>query len=135
MEHALTSFEWHDLPVESLTFAEDAIRLVVTPFCDDTQEYQTYELKLTDATTLSVSIEGDMNFKVLRELEICNFDFSIEGERLSGEVGILPANTGYWKIAFDGAIWQLNRVAEQDVASNRLPAPRGGASCHLNNQL
>lgn len=118
MAHPLRIFEWHDLPVAALTFAEDGIRLVVTPFCEDTQDYEIYELLLTEASKLKISIEGEMDFTVLKGLEVTDFDFTIREERLSGELGVLPGNAGYWKIGFSDAIWQLNRRAEQAGASD-----------------
>ena len=83
MAHPLKSFEWHDLPVASLTFSEDAICIVVTPFCEGTRDYEVYELLLTGGAKMKLSIEGEMDFKVLTDLEVSSFDFTIRENRLS----------------------------------------------------
>lgn len=118
MAHPLKIFEWHDLPLVSLTFATESIRVVVTPFCEDKQEYEWYELLLTDASKLTVAIEGEMDFKSLKNLEVAGFDFTVHDDRLTGELGILPAGGGFWRIAFTEAAWRMTKMAEQAGVSD-----------------
>jgi len=104
---SLNLFEWHDLPLESISIKNDSIVLSVSPFNEQTQEYDNYKLKLLSFSSLELSIESVLDFNVLCNMEISSFNHTLAGTLLSGTIGILPANSGFWTISFKDAQWSL----------------------------
>lgn len=80
---------------------------MVTPFNEEVREYDRFELHLFDFETLTLSLGGEITFSTLSDLEIANFSYTEDEELLSGEIGLLPGNQGYWKVAFSKAKWRL----------------------------
>jgi len=99
---------WHDLPLESFSIQMESVKFLITPFDDKNDCYLKYEFVLTNFSNISFSINSEANLKFLSELEIFNFDYTLLDEnKLSGKIGILPGNSGYWEVAFENATWQL----------------------------
>lgn len=116
MNSSLESFEWHDLPIESFSFSQTGISLVVTPYNEVSGSYDCYHFKIEDATSLKLDIQGDLSSKGLSALEISSFDRVILADgRLDGSIGILPGNAGYWSVTFRNAAWSLLKQFQDDV--------------------
>jgi hypothetical protein len=107
----IAEIEWHDLPIKSISFADDGFELVVTPWSEARDDYDCYKLKLTKFERLSVDIKSVLTCQDITSLEVSKFDYKIDNDLLTGEFGILPANTGYWTISFSNAIWDFSENA------------------------
>ena len=104
---SLNLFEWHDLPLKSISIKSDSIELSVSPFNEQTQEYDNYRLKLLSFSSLELDIESVLDLNVLRNMEISSFKHTLIGTLLSGTISILPANSGFWTMSFKDAQWIL----------------------------
>jgi hypothetical protein len=110
---SLESITWHDLPLESISISCHGLELLVTPFCEATQSYLSCRLILTKADSLSVNLSGEPMPNGLSQLEISGFTYthsSDDSGRVSGQIGILAGNAGYWEFAFVNAHWQLDEA-------------------------
>ena len=104
----LEDFEWHDLPVDSLTIQTAGLKLVTTPYNDARQSYDLAVLTLGDCTELDIAIDGRLDPKDLNELEVKSLDCVHQQDgTLSGTLGILPGSAGFWTIKFTNATWSL----------------------------
>ena len=103
----ITDIEWHDLPLEAISINSDSISLLVTPYNEETKNYDVFSLVLSSFSTISFSIEGQLEQSALQEMEIASFEHIESLGKLSGSIGILPANAGYWSITFKDASWVL----------------------------
>lgn len=111
MNQLLNLFEWHDLPVKSLTLSERGVSLVVAPFDDVSDSYDFYHLKIEDAASFLFDITGDLSPMDLISLEIFTFDYeTLADGRLDGSIGILPGNAGYWSFTFRNAAWSIAKL-------------------------
>jgi len=99
----INDIEWHDLPVDSISINETYVCIVVTPYDESTKLYKRLELKLSDFTSMSVSLGDKFTSFALKDLEVSSFNYTHEGDRISGEIGILPGNEGFWTIKFEQA--------------------------------
>ena len=108
---SLDSIEWHDLPVDAISITESGLSLIVTPYDDVTNSYSSRTLRITEAESLELTINGSLSPKDLGELEVFSFDYeSSSPGRISGTFGILPGNAGFWKLSFRNAAWSLADV-------------------------
>ena len=105
--HPLSSIEWHDLPVLSIRIGEAGLSLVVAPYNDATTSYDQRVLSLTEADSVSLKIEGTLTAKDLSSLEVASFDYSMQAERITGKLGLLPGKAGFWELSFVNARWDL----------------------------
>lgn len=104
----LEEIEWHDLPLTALRIGEHSLELLVTPFDDAQGQYLEELLTLSDAEEVRLEISAVMTPLDFQDMEVATFDWSLETDgRLSGTIGILPANRGYWTISFTRALWTL----------------------------
>jgi hypothetical protein len=101
-------FEWHDLPVDSITIMERGVMVDVQPFNDDADGYEHATLLLLDANAIEFDVQGKLSPKDLADLEIKDFDVveSAPG-RITGSLGILCGDAGYWTVRITNALWQL----------------------------
>lgn len=107
----LTSIEWHDLPVATLSITERGIELVVTPWNKSTDYYDRYALQITDPEKLQLNVDGALSTKDFGDLEVSKFGYTFSpAERMSGTIGILAGNAGYWTISFVSAVWSFETV-------------------------
>jgi hypothetical protein len=107
----LTSIEWHDLPVATLSVTERGIELVVTPWIESAGAYARYALRITDPENLELTVNGGLSAEDFGDLEVSKFAYTFSPtERMSGTIGILPGGAGYWTISFVNAIWSLETV-------------------------
>jgi len=104
----LSSIMWHDLPLDQISIKSDSFELVITPFNELTKEYDVYTFKLFSFLSLSLSIESQLDLAMLKEMEITSFEYTLKNGKLSGTIGILPANAGFWSISFEDARWSIN---------------------------
>ena len=104
----LDSIEWHDLPLESIRIGHDSIELTISVFDETTQEYLIHQLKLVEFTALELSIKSKLTIDDLLSMEVSKFDYLLKGSSLSGTIGILPKNAGFWTIEFENALWDLS---------------------------
>ncbi|USD66850.1 hypothetical protein [Vibrio sp. SCSIO 43136] len=95
------------MSLEVISIGQFGVRLIVVPYDNEHQEYQKVELQLFDYESLSLSMGGEITSSTLSNLEITDFTYTIEDGLLSGEIGILPENAGYWSIKFSNAKWKL----------------------------
>ena len=111
----LEDLEWHDLPVTSLCFRAEDVSLDVTPFDESTGAYSRYRLTLSEASALTVSMEGRLSADDRQRLEVARFEYSPAGDgRISGTLGLLPGSAGYWELAFEDARWALELRPPRD---------------------
>jgi hypothetical protein len=109
MTSLLDTLEWHDLPVTALSITEQGISLTVTPFDEATQAYVSTVLRIEDAATISLSLAGSLSGRDLAALEVSSLSYaSTAGDRISGQIGLLPGGAGFWEISFTGAKWSLS---------------------------
>jgi len=104
----INDIEWHDLPVDSISINETCVCIIVTPYDESTKLYKRLELKLSDFTSMSVSLGDKFSSFALRDLEVSSFNYTQEGDRITGEIGILPGNEGFWTIKFEQAKCDLH---------------------------
>ena len=104
----IQEIEWHDLPLSALRISEHSVDLLVTPFDDAQHAYSEVLLTLSDADEIVLEISGVMTSHDFEGMDVTAFDWSLEKDgRISGTIGILPANRGYWTISFKRAVWHL----------------------------
>ena len=104
----LKEVEWHDLPIESISINIDSIEIVITPFNENSQKYDSLTLKLFSFDNIELSIAAELATSDLNNLEISSFEYTINNGLLTGNLGILPANKGFWSISFTHANWCIN---------------------------
>ena len=114
MNHPLRNagFEWHDLPVERVSFSGAGIELTLRPFDEGSQSFDGYVLQLTDVESISFNLSGRLTSSDLEGLEISTFTFDDAGpDRISGKLGFIPGSpsVGYWELNFSGARWCLSK--------------------------
>ena len=63
LDALLTSIEWHDLPVATLSITERGIELVVTPWMESAGAYARYALRITDPENLQLNVNGAFSAK------------------------------------------------------------------------
>lgn len=103
----LNEIEWHDLPISELSIGTDVIRLVVTPYDDENDCYKAFTLTLSEFSNIDLKIAGKHNPKSLLGLEITSFNYKVSEGKVSGEIGIIPGESGYWSIKVEDAKWSL----------------------------
>ena len=111
LDALLTSIEWHDLPVATLSITERGIELVVTPWMESAGAYARYALRITDPENLQLNVNGAFSAKDFGGLEVSKFGYTFSPtELMSGTIGILPGDAGYWTISFVNALWLFDTV-------------------------
>ncbi len=55
---------------------------------------------------MTVSL-GEFDSRSLKRLEVADFSFKDSGVTISGEIGILPGDNGYWTISFEDAFYEF----------------------------
>ena len=104
----LSIFEWHDLPLRSLAIREDGVSFTVSHWAEAEQRYESYILRLFSFDELQVAVDSVLSPADLKDMEVATFDYKrSEDGRLTGEIGILPANRGYWRITFKRASYEF----------------------------
>ena len=116
----LNKFEWHDLPLSALTITESGVELIVTPYSEDSADYERYRLVLGNASVVRFDVQGSLRSKGFQELAVSYFRFDDVGDsRLSGELGILPSSgVGFWTVVFENARWQFSQLPAEDAAAH-----------------
>ena len=113
-------FEWHDLPVDRITIMERGVMLDVRPFNDDADRYEQATLSLLDADAIEFDVRGKLSLKDLGNLEITDFDVEEPTPgRITGSLGMLCGDAGYWTVGITNALWQL----EPPSHLTRQPVP------------
>ena len=112
-------FEWHDLPVGRISVIEKGVTIDALPHNDAAARYDHATLSLLDADLISFDIQGALSLKDLGNLQIMDFDVveSAPG-RITGTLGILCGDAGYWKIQVTNAVWQ---VTQHGPAATQFP--------------
>ena len=109
----IKTINWHDLPISSLSIQpaggcfDASLIISVTPFDEEKDEYINARLTLSNFHSLNLDIVGTSSAKDIACMEVATFDYLQENSLLSGEIGILPGDGGYWKIKFTKAEWSL----------------------------
>ena len=107
----LDSIEWHDRPVAALSVTGSGVELLVTPWVEAAGAYARYALRITEAEKLGVNLTGALSAQDLNALEVSTLDYALSSTgRISGTIGILPGEAGYWTISFRNAIWSFEAV-------------------------
>ncbi|WP_221795203.1 hypothetical protein [Oceanobacter mangrovi] len=102
-------FVWHDLPVQEITFSAIGLKLVVTPYNENAEEYDKYCLELEG--NFVYSLQGSFTSDSLEQLEVATLNYDLlENGTISGKLGLLPGDDGYWTISFQSAMWKLYQV-------------------------
>ena len=105
---ALEHIQWHDLPVDGISFGVDGVRMVVTPYEESAGAYAAVCLSLSSVEGLSISVVGTLSADDLSGLEVVSFEFRhVEPGQISGSIEILPGQAGLWRISFTRATWEL----------------------------
>ena len=113
-------FEWHDLPVDRITITERGVTVDVRPFNDDADRYEQATLSLLGADAIEFDVGGKLSLKDLGNFEITDFDVEeLAPGRITGSLGILCGNAGYWTVRITNALWQL----EPPSHLTRQPVP------------
>ena len=112
-------FEWHDLTVERIAITEKGVVVDVLPYNNDAGRYDHATLSLHDADAIEFDVQGKLSLKDLESLEIKDFDIvnSTPG-RITGSLGILCGEAGYWTIQVTNAIWH---VEQRDPVVDQSP--------------
>lgn len=114
--HALTKFEWHDLPVSMLCISKSGIDLVVTPYNEALAQYDRFRLTLRGATSVRLDVQGDLSARDLSDVEVSSFNYRVgDDRRLTGKLGLLPGSAGFWTVAFENARWELEQLPSDDA--------------------
>src|SRR4051812_10986593 len=90
----LSKFDGHDLPLEKVKFTNSGVELVVTPYNEAAKVYERFRLVIDEAAELRVDVQGRLSSKDFASLEVARFDFRAAGDRLNGELGIVPGSAG-----------------------------------------
>jgi hypothetical protein len=107
----LEQIEWHDLPISKIELNETGIEIIVTPYNEDEQDYEYFALKVSGYSTVKLSVEGILNIDDQKNLEISSFEYQLDELNLvSGVIGILPGNAGFWTIDFTKATCRLEQI-------------------------
>ncbi len=104
----LDRIEWHDLPLVALTVTAVGVQLVVSVYDETAGAYVGRGLRLTHPKQLSFQIAGQVLEADLANLEVSTFSYTLSPEGLlTGKIGILVSNAGFWEISVTDAQWQL----------------------------
>jgi hypothetical protein len=104
----LSSIEWHDLPVSGIRIEESGLSLAVTPYNALVGVYDTRILRITDAEHVDIRMTGTLTAEDFRSMEVSTFDYSVgPSGRITGTLGLLPGEAGYWALSFTNAQWEL----------------------------
>lgn len=104
----LSSIEWHDLPVSAIRIEESSLSLVVTPYNALADAYDTRILRITDAEHFGIRMTGTLGTEDLQSMEVSTFDYSVGlSGRITGTLGLLPGQAGFWELSFTNARWEL----------------------------
>ena len=107
----LDSIEWHDLPLASLSLSDRGVALVVTPWLEATDTYARYSLQIADAESIKLDVTGALSPIDFTNLELSKFEYTVGlNDRITGTIGILPGEAGYWAISFANATWSFEAV-------------------------
>lgn len=105
---SLSSIEWHDLPASGICVGEGGVALTVTPYCEATGSYGLYVLRITDAEAISIKMDCSLSPTDLSSLEVSAFNYTVEpAGRITGTLGLLPGQGGFWELSFTRALWEL----------------------------
>jgi hypothetical protein len=104
----LSFIDWHDLPVSEIRISESGISLFVTPYNEASGAYEFRVLRISDAETLSINVTGSLHANDLSNLEVHSFDYAVAPSgRITGTLGLLPGQAGFWELSFTNAKWEL----------------------------
>ena len=104
----LDRIEWHDLPLVAVTVTAVGAQLVFSVYNEATHTHVGYGLRLSHAASLSFAIAGEVSQADLANLEISTFSYTLSPEGLlTGTIGILVGNAGFWEISTTDARWEL----------------------------
>ena len=116
LEHAATHplhrlpFEWHDLPVGRISVVGKGVVIDALPYNDEAGRYDHATLPLLEAEAFAFDIQGEVSSRVLDQLEITDFDFSVSSPgRITGTLGLLSGSDVYWTIGFTNAAWSVEQ--------------------------
>ncbi len=110
--YELEQFEWHDLPLSAFSIKENSINFIVTPYEEKINDYLKFELILSKFTNVSFDIQSKCSLGTLSDLEITAFSYTIQEQKVTGQIDIISSNKAYWTIKFKSATWQLNQLIE-----------------------
>ncbi len=110
--YELEQFEWHDLQLSAFSIKENSINFTVTPYEEKINDYLKFELILSEFTNVSFDIQSKCSLETLSDLEITAFSFTIQEQKITGQIDIISSNKAYWIIKFENATWQLNQLIE-----------------------
>lgn len=107
----LDRIEWHDLPLVALTVTAVGVQLVVSVYDEATQSYVGQALCLSHARSLSFRMAGQVSQTDLANLEISTFSYALSPDGLlTGTIGIIVGNAGFWEISATDAQWELAKA-------------------------
>ncbi|GLT19848.1 hypothetical protein GCM10007938_36310 [Vibrio zhanjiangensis] len=107
---SLSEFEWHDLSVEEVMFSSKGLKLTLCPFNESSKEYESYRLELDGE--LDYCMENSFSSTSLNCLEITTLDYrESKNGKISGVLGFLPGDDGYWEIRFNNVAWLLTKLS------------------------
>ena len=108
MTITLASIEWHDLSASEIRIAEEGFSLIVNPYDEASESFKTLVLKISDARTLDLKIVGTLSVEDLCSMEVSTFSYSVASTgRITGTLGLLPGQSGFWEVSFADALWEL----------------------------
>jgi hypothetical protein len=108
-------FEWHDLCVSSIEIGQETLTIVLAPFNEEKQAYDSVSFVLSSYQSLCFDINGEFSSSQLQGLEISSLILTKSSEDLiSGALYFIPfsPSSGCWKISFSNANWKTTSHLE-----------------------
>ncbi|OEG72766.1 hypothetical protein BEL05_10865 [Shewanella colwelliana] len=104
----LTDIVWHDLPLDGISIKTDSLDLMISPYNESTKQYDELIFKLYSFASMALSLDAQLDISNLKDMEISSFEYSQNKNTLSGTIGILPGNAGFWSVSFKDAQWSIH---------------------------
>ena len=89
--------DWHDAPLEAFRLGQEGLALEALLWNEELDHYDCWLIRFDAFEKIEVKVEGTLNLKELDDLEIFTMDVEPdENGHVTGEIEILPSNTGWW---------------------------------------
>lgn len=107
----LDSIEWRGLLVSAFCISQNGLSLTVAPCFDSHGSAGIAVLQLSEADSISVQLSGAMAPGDFGAMEIGWLTYVPSGsDHISGTIGLMPGDAGFWQISFTNALWELSRA-------------------------
>lgn len=107
----LDAIEWRGLLVSAFYIGDHGLALTVAPVFDSHGSAGIATLQLSEADSMSVQLSGAMTPSDLGAIEIGWLAYKPSGpDQISGTIGLMPGDAGFWQVSFTNALWELSRA-------------------------